>query len=281
MPERPGALRRCQSALLASCARGSQKLPLGLGYASVRKFAWEMSMKLGGSRLSARRSLAPAWVAVLLYGSAASGVAAATVEIKDGNIFLLDGAQRRQLTKSGRDADAVLAPDGKTVAFTRVGNPQSSGMQGDCKSGAQADELRRIRVDGSGDELLVRGQEGKDPKESLCEFRRKQFSSDGRMLYVLTPAWATSGALHAYDTRDKRLSFVMPANDVIVLNACKSQEYRDNLVVQQHRYFVVAGSYDWYWLYDRTGKREKGPLGDHHGEEAVREAIEAAGLCER
>jgi hypothetical protein len=238
-------------------------------------------MKLGGSRLSARRSFAPACVAVLLWGAGASGVAAATVEIKDGNIFLVEGAQRRQLTRSGRDADAVLAPDGKTVAFTRVGNPRSSGMQGDCKSGAQADELRRIRVDGGGDELLVRGQEGKDPKESLCEFRRKQFSSDGRMLYVLTPAWATSGALHAYDTRDKKLGFVMPANDVIVLSACKSQEYRDNLVVQQHRYFVVAGSYDWYWLYDRTGKREKGPLGDYDGDEAVREAIEAAGLCER
>ena len=115
-------------------------------------------MKLGGSRLSARRSFAPAWVAVLLYGFGASAVAAATVEIKDGNIFVVEGAQRRQLTRSGRDADAVLAPDGKTVAFTRVGNPQSSGMQGDCKSGQQADELRRIRVDGGGDELLVRGQ---------------------------------------------------------------------------------------------------------------------------
>ncbi len=113
-------------------------------------------------------------------------------------------------------------------------------MQGDCKSGAQADELRRVRVEGTGDELLVRGQEGKDPKDSICEFRRKQFSSDGRYLFSLSPAWATSGALHVYDTRDKKLSFVMPANDVIVLSACKSADYRDNLVVQQHRYFVVA-----------------------------------------
>ena len=94
-------------------------------------------MKLGGSRLSARRSFAPACVAVLLYGFGASAVAAATVEIKDGNIFVVEGAQRRQLTRSGRDADAVLAPDGKTVAFTRVGNPQSSGMQGDCKSASR------------------------------------------------------------------------------------------------------------------------------------------------
>jgi hypothetical protein len=223
------------------------------------------------------------WMFALLCGLVAPGAvaAAATVEVKDGNIFfVLDGSQRRQLTRSGRDAEAILSPDGKTIIFTRVGNPHSAGMQGDCKSGAQADELRRVRVDGGGDELLVRGQEGKDPKDSICEFRRKQFSSDGRTLYVLSPAWATSGALHAYDTRDKKLSFVMPANDVIVLNSCKSQEYRDNLVVQQHRYFVVAGSYDWYWLYDRTGKKEKGPVGEYDGEQAVREAIDAAGLCE-
>jgi hypothetical protein len=73
----------------------------------------------------------------------------------------------------------------------------------------------------------------------------------------------------------------MPANDVIVLSWCKGQDSRDNLVVQQHRYFVVAGSYDWYWLYDRTGKKEKGPVGEYDSEEALREAIDAAGLCER
>jgi hypothetical protein len=47
------------------------------------------------------------------------------------------------------------------------------------------------------------------------------------------------------------------------------------------RFLKRAASPSWYWLYDRTGKREKGPLGDFDGEEAVREAIDAAGLCER
>ena len=41
-------------------------------------------------------------------------------------------------------------------------------MQGDCKSGQQADELRRIRVDGGGDELLVRGQEGKTRRRACA-----------------------------------------------------------------------------------------------------------------
>ena len=80
----------------------------------------------------------------LLGSSAAFG--ASSVAVKDGNIVLLQDGRERQLTKSGKDAGPGLSPDGKWVAFTRVGNPASTGSQGDCKSGAQADELRRIRI---------------------------------------------------------------------------------------------------------------------------------------
>jgi hypothetical protein len=73
----------------------------------------------------------------------------------------------------------------------------------------------------------------------------------------------------------------MPANDIIVLSACADPEHRDDLVVQQHRYFAVGGSYDWYWLFDRTGTTEKGAVGDYDNEQAVRDAINEAGLCTR
>jgi len=206
---------------------------------------------------------------------------AASVEAKDGNIFFEHDGQRRQLTMSGRDADPALSPDRKWVAFTRVGNPQSTGSQGDCKSGEKADELRRIGIDGSGEALLYRGHDGKDPKSTICDFSRKQFTSDGRYIFFLSPAWAVSLALHRLDIRTRTVSFVMDANDVIVLSNCRKAENRDGLVVQRHRYFVVAGSYDWYWLFDRTGKREKGPLGEYETEPAVRDAIDGVGLCDR
>jgi hypothetical protein len=217
-------------------------------------------------------------VSALLATSTALG--APSVEVKDGNVVLVRDGQQRQLTKSGKDASPAVSPDGKWVAFTRIGNPASTGSQGDCKSGAQADELRRIAVDGTGEELLVRGRDSKEPKQSICDFSSKQFTSDGRTIYFLSPAWAVSAALHRYDTRTKALAFVMDANDVLVLNDCKKPENRDNLVVNQHRYFVVAGSYDWYWLFDSTGKKEKGPVGEYDGEQAVREAIRTSGLCE-
>jgi hypothetical protein len=218
---------------------------------------------------------------LILAGIPVHGAGTARVEVQNGNVVLVDGGQRHQLTTSGRDADPVLSPDGKWVAFTRRGNPSSTGMQGDCKSGSQADLLLRIQADGASERVLVQGQSGETPQQSLCEFGRKQFSSDGRYLYFLSPAWATSDALHAYDTRAQNLRFVLPANDVIVLNSCESDKFRDNLVVQQHRYFVVAGSFDWYWLYDRNGSTEIGPVGDYDGEKNVREAIEGSGLCDR
>jgi hypothetical protein len=46
----------------------------------------------------------------------------------------------------------------------------------------------------------------------------------------------------------------------VVLNFCRD-EHRDQLVINQHRYFIGGGC-DWYWLYDRSGKKEIGPVGD-------------------
>ena len=72
----------------------------------------------------------------LLGTSAAFG--ASSVAVKDGNIVVVQDGRQRQLTKSGKDAAPALSPDGKWVAFTRVGNPASTGSQGDCKSGPAA-----------------------------------------------------------------------------------------------------------------------------------------------
>ena len=124
--------------------------------------------------------------AMTILPAALAHAAVPTVAIKDGNVVLTDNGQQRQLTKSGKDADPVLSPDGKWVAFTRVNNPGSTGSQGDCKSGAMADELRRTGTNGSGDELLVRGQDSSDPKGTLCDFSHKQFTSDGRYIFFLS-----------------------------------------------------------------------------------------------
>jgi hypothetical protein len=81
--------------------------------------------------------------------------------------------------------------------------------------------------------------------------------------------------LQVYDFASKTVSFIAPANDLIVLNFCKGK-HRDQLVLNQHRYFLGGGSYDWYWLFDRSGHKKIGPVADDKTkrQEVVQEARE-------
>ena len=74
----------------------------------------------------------------------------------------------------------------------------------------------------------------------------------------MTPAWAVSGAVHVVDTTNRKERYLLPGSDVKVV---PSGEYKDCLLVLQHRYFVGGGSYDWYWLLRPDGK-EVGPVGE-------------------
>jgi hypothetical protein len=187
-----------------------------------------------------------------------------------GDIFIERGGVKTRLTSSEQDSDPVLSPDGGTVVYTRKGRGRALpgyDLGQFCTAAPKPDELRRVNSDGGGDRLLLEGRKG-DGQAQLCDFRSKQFSADGTRLYFLTPGWTTSGALHVYDARSKEQRFVQPANDLLVLNFCPGQ-YRDALAIQQHRTFVFGGSYDWYWLYDASGKKELGPLGEFDGADAV------------
>lgn len=179
-----------------------------------------------------------------------------------GNIYLDRNGAKTKLTASEMDIDPVLAPNGSTIVYTRQGRGRM--LRGydasqECGTEPRPDELRQINADGSGDKLLLKGRKD-DPKHQLCDFRQKQFSSDGRRLYFLTPGWTTSDALHVLDMRSGDERYLMPANDLLVLSFCPNK-YKDDLVVLAHRYFALGGSYDWYWLYDPSGKDQLGPLG--------------------
>lgn len=213
-------------------------------------------------------------LAVLLPCAARAQTAAPHVYSDAGNIFIERNGAKTQLTNSEMDVDPVLAPGGGAVAYTRQGRGRSVrgyDVNQFCATTPRPDELRQVNADGSADKLILTGRKG-EPLQQLCDFRSKQFSSDGRRLYFLTPGWATSGALHVYDMRTTDERFVLPANDLLVLNFC-SNKYKDALVVEQHRYFLLGGSYDWYWLFDPAGKKELGPLGDFDNpEDMVRQA---------
>jgi hypothetical protein len=211
---------------------------------------------------------------ILMAGVVAAHGQAPRVYSDAGSIFIERAGGTTKLTASEMDVDPVLSPSGAFVVYTRQGRGRSHRhYEPDqfCPTEPRPDELRRINVDGGDDRVLLKGSGG-DPERQLCDFKSKQFSSDGRRLYFLTPARTTTRALHAFDIRAGEEHFLLPTNDVVVLSFCRSK-YRDHLIVLSHRYFLFGGSYDWYWLYDPAGKKELGPLG-HFGnrEELIRQA---------
>ena len=203
-------------------------------------------------------------LAIMLVALLPEATAVASPQMRvfaeSGNIVLERGAARTRLTSSGRDSDPVLSPTRTFVVFTRQTNPSRDYSPGEGCETAAGDELRRIGVDGSGESVLLRGRIG-TPKSQLCVFSDKQFNSDGQRLYFLTRGWALEEALHVYSFRTHVSGFVRAASDVMVLRSCQGR-YKDALVLLEHRYFVFGGSYDWYWVYDATGTRELGPLGE-------------------
>lgn len=190
-------------------------------------------------------------------------VLAQEVTVREGNLFYRASAQgpARQLTSSGLDREPRLSPDGRTVAFVRgtPGDSVDSALERD-----EATALWIIGTDGGGARMLVRGRSA-DPEQMLAQFQSPRFSPDGRRIYFLSSAWATSGAVHAVDVASGSERFIAPGNS---LDVVPSGEYAGHLLVSQHRYFLAGGSYDWIWLLTPDGA-EVGPVGE--GDEAVEE----------
>lgn len=204
------------------------------------------------------------------------------VAVENGNVVLFTGNNRKTLTSQQRDSEPVILPDQQWVIYTRSAKPVSKNPDeedsGDCTSLSAPDELRRVRIDGAGDELLIRGRAGSEPSQALCAFQNKQFSADGETLFFLSPAWTTSSALHAFALKSRTARYVMPANDFAILSWCTS-DLKDTIVAQQHRYLRFGGSFDWYWLFDASGAKEIAPVGEFDSFDAVKADLDASGQC--
>lgn len=120
-------------------------------------------------------------------------------------------------------------------------------------------KLWTVGTDGKNAALLVRSAANPKPEALLAGLSAPQFSPDGKIVYFLSAAWATSGAVHRVDVATRKTAYVCPGNELEVI---RTGEYRGHLIVQQHKYFIGGGSYDWYWLLRPDG-REVGPLGEN------------------
>jgi hypothetical protein len=194
---------------------------------------------------------------VLAASLAAMPARAQSVTLQDGNVFYRASASEapRQLTRTGLDRDAVLSPDGRTIAFIR-GTP---GDSVDVVAGPEeATSLWTLGVNGAGERMHVTGRTAEVAGQMLAALKAPRFSPDGRRIYFLSRAWATSDAVHVLDLSTGSERFLVAGNS---LDVVPSGEYAGFLMVSQHRYFLAGGSYDWYWLFSPDGE-EVDPIGE-------------------
>jgi hypothetical protein len=106
---------------------------------------------------------------------------------------------------------------------------------------------------------LLTNQPSNSPQNNLTDFSNIELSPDGNIIYFQTSAWATSDAIHSINLKTKKVTYITNGDlDCIILGG----EYQGDLVVQQHRYFVQGGGYDFLWLFNPNGK-ELGLVSDN------------------
>lgn len=177
------------------------------------------------------------------------------VSVQNGDVFIAaQNGSPTQVTKSGRDSDPALSPDGQRIVFARA-TPERKVSTG---SGDETSELWLVQADGTKPLRILEPRAAENMEQVLAKISRPQFSADGRRIFFETTAYATSQAVHMLDLTTRKEHFVCAGDDLEVL---RSGKYRDHLLVQQHRYFIGGGSYDWYWLLRPNGK-EVGPVGE-------------------
>lgn len=178
---------------------------------------------------------------------------------KSGNIYFMQTPDHTiQITFSRKDSAPVLSSNKEMVAFIRTGNqiiPEECEANTDTKYGNQIWIYNFLTKK---ERLLVANNfQCKEPEKQLMDFSDLFFSPDNKTLYFITSAWVTSGALHAVHIDNAKQCYITPANEFKVISKGENKGY---LIVNQHRYFIGGGSYDWYWLMSPEGK-EEGPLG--------------------
>jgi hypothetical protein len=144
--------------------------------------------------------------------------------------------------------ERYLSPDGRFVVSVR---PTTERMVSTALGDMEATELWISRVDGSEARMLIRSTSSDSPRKTIAGIRALQFSPNGRRIYFLSVAWVTSGAVHMIDLESGHDRFLCDGNSLEVIPRGK---YAGHLIVNQHRYFMGGGSYDWFWLLTPEGK---------------------------
>jgi hypothetical protein len=140
-----------------------------------------------------------------------------------------------------------------------VGAPEDYLQSG--PDGILADQVWIVGIDGKKEKMIaqdhnpdeIRVAAKFDGSKVIAHIHEDyfQFSPDSKKVYFITSAWVTSGALHSVNVDGTGERFIAGANYLKVIDKGK---HKGNLIIQQHRYFLTQGSYDWYYVFTPEGK---------------------------
>jgi len=138
-------------------------------------------------------------------------------------------------------AQQATSPDGKWVVFVKPGHGPA------IETGSGPTEPKELwQRDPQGHtELMLRTHDAKDPKDIVAGFEGLQFSSDGKLVYFITPNYATGGCVHVLDTTNKHEHFVTSGELVNIL----STDDGDRLLVTSRCYDQIPKGGSVYWDY--------------------------------
>lgn len=178
--------------------------------------------------------------------------------VRSGNIFFkANDGKEQQLTRSGHDSEPALSGDGKWVAFVR----EIPGKRDELTPTATtefANELWLVATNGKFENRLVKHGALSSNSMVISAIHHPQFFPDNHRIVFAAALAVVESGVHIVDLQTRKLRFVSAGNSMEVV---PSGDYRNHLIVQRHKYFLVGGTYDWYWVLDDKGN-EIGLIGD-------------------
>jgi len=198
------------------------------------------------------------FVALLDYGRALGMAllfvqlsAAQTVFVRGGDVYLTAGGVQRQVTSTGRDADAAMSHDRRSIVFVRIlqARTDASGL-GKVVEKSEIDFVDTTDPALSARVLLNTPVEAAGGK--FWWFSSPQYSSDGSVVYFLVRDYSTvSPGVFSIELQSGRIRFL---SDALKFWVVYSGPYEGCLVVWQRPMLVEGGRYDIFNLLSPSGE---------------------------
>ncbi len=174
------------------------------------------------------------------------------VSVSGGRLILRYPNHKKVVEETANAADPVLSPNRHFAVYIAAG----SGAKISTGSGdADPNPVWLLDTATLKTTRLVVSRSSGDMRQVLGGLSHPVFSVDGRQVFFLSEAWATSDAVHAVDLKTCTVRFLCDGNTLMVIRTGRD---RGDLIVNKHKYHPrEGGAYNADWLVSPRGREIK------------------------